>query len=133
VYLIIHQLHHRPYISGVFRDQTTANAYVAVLNIKKGVVVQEFESLSSLSYPLYLFEATGAAFVLDSAAEITAMLMQLPRQTNDEWCYGNVYQINHDWQPPRAGSDAMGMLPHVHIDNHNLNIIQNSGVAACFQ
>jgi hypothetical protein len=133
VYLIVHHSGFRPYISGVFREKAAIIAYLAGFDIQHQAVIEEFTALTDTGYPLYLFEASGQPFTLHSAAGITAMLAALVQNPSDDWCYGNVYQLNHDWQPRRAGSDAMGLLPHIHIYNHDLNNIKSLGVAACFR
>jgi hypothetical protein len=132
MYLIIHYSGLRPYISGFFRAQAAAAAYLASFDGGHRAVLQEFELLADEPYPLYLFEASRQAFALYGAADITAMLVALPRQPSDDWCYGNVYQLNHDWQPRRAGRDEMGLLPHIHIHNHDLDTIQDVDISTRF-
>ena len=113
------------WVSGVFRKHADALAYVEE-------VPDELRALQSIveaplpEYPVYLLETDG--FVLHSATSLGEFLAGIPRVDDEDWCYCNVYRLVEDWRPDRAGTDFMGAIRHVHIENDHLDQVGAAGV-----
>jgi hypothetical protein len=85
------------------------------------------------SYPLYICEEhQGFRFLSEQAIiEELSMYAHELRRKNEEWyCYTNLYRITRDWMPKHPGDDRMGSLPHHHIRNSLLDLVEREGFQA---
>lgn len=120
------QGNHR-WVSGIFCKRTDALAYVEEVPDELRALQVIVEAPHS-EYPVYLVEDVG--FVVHSAASLGEFLAGLPRVDDDDRCYCNVYRVAEDWRPPRAGTDFMGAMRHVHIENRHLEKVGADGIDA---
>ncbi len=128
MYAIVHNNSVTSWISGIFQDRDRAIAYLATISVDLQPKLLEFPINH---YPVYLLEV-DRNFTYNCETDIIAFVSKLTLQDNEDWCYGNIYYINQDWQSRRAGKDYMGMIPHLHLDNKNIFRIRNSGIANYF-
>ena len=115
------------WVSGVFRERADATSYVDEVPDELRAIQSVVEAGPS-AYPVYLVEDTN--FVLHSSDSLAVFLAGLRRVDDDDWCYCNVYRLTEDWWPPRPGTDYMGAIRHVHIENHHLDRVSAEGVDA---
>ena len=118
----------RRWVSGVFRTRADAVSYV---NEVPGELraIQRIVEASPTEYPTYLVEGENG-FVLHSPASLADLMADVQRVSDDEWCYFNVYRLTEDWRPPQAGTDYMGIIRHVHVENHHLDRARAGGIDA---
>lgn len=128
MYAIVHDNSVTSWISGIFQDRDLAIAYLSTIPVDLQPKLLEFPIDR---YPVYLLEI-DRNFTYNCEVDITAFIKSITLQDEDNWCYGNIYCINQDWQSPRVGKDYMGVIPHFHLDNQHIFRIRDSGIAEYF-
>jgi len=118
----------RRWVSGVFRNREDADAYLSDVSDEMRPL-QKVVSVSPRSFPFFLVE-DGAGFSAHTAESLEAMISELQRIPDQDWCYFNVYRLDDDWRPAHAGTDYMGAIPHVHFDNQHLDLVLKAGAHA---
>jgi hypothetical protein len=128
MYEIVHNNSVSSWISGIFKDRDLAICYLATIPVDLQPQLLEFPIDR---YPVYLLEV-DRNFTYNREADIAAFVSKLTLQDNDDWCYGNIYYVDRDWQSQRAGKDYMGMISHFHLDNEHILKICDSGTGNYF-
>lgn len=126
MYAIVHHNSVNSWISGIFQERELAIAYLGTIPVDLQPKLLEF---SIDRYPIYLLEVERD-FTYYRDTDITAFVSNLTLLDDDDWCYGNVYYIDRDWQSQRAGKNYMGIIPHIHLDNKHVLIIRETGITA---
>lgn len=99
------------YICGIFEDKEDVKTYLGEVpsELRKNQRVHEVE----LQYPFYIIERDGFEFVNQEG--LIARLDQMKVSHHDNEVYSNIYLIETDYRPKKAGIDDMGMIRHVHV------------------
>jgi hypothetical protein len=118
------------WVSGVFQHRQDAESYLAEIP-EELRSVQRAQAFQVSGYPLYMSEKE-AGFHVMSGTDAESLLGALQRKSDDEWCYLNLYKLREDWRPDQPGTDQMGSLAHVHIENWHLDRFAESGLKAFF-
>jgi hypothetical protein len=128
MYAIVHEHSLTSWISGIFQDREQASAYLATIAVELQPQLLEFPIDC---YPVYLLEI-GRKFTYNREADIITFVSELTLQDDEDWCYGNIYYVDRDWQSRHAGKDYMGIIPHIHLDNERVFGIRDAGIANYF-
>ncbi|MCB9611644.1 MAG: hypothetical protein H6722_04230 [Sandaracinus sp.] len=79
--------------------------------------------------PTFLVESNG--FVWCDGSELGERLLAWSDPAKpDDWVLGNVFFLAEPWSPPRPGTDYMGVLPHVHVHQEDVERLRREGVDA---
>lgn len=81
------------------------------------------------SFPAFLVESNGFAWANESDLRVVLAVWSQQDRPID-WVYGNVFFLDGPWQPPRPGTDYMGVIPHIHVERRHLDLVQRSGLDA---
>lgn len=123
---------HQLYVAAVFGDAEAAARYLA----KLPAPVRGRSSLASradLALPCYLVEDAAGLRPM-SESEARSYVAGLARQTPGADCvYGTLYRLDCEFLPDVAGRDEMGSLPHVHLGERDLAVVERAGVATLFE
>ncbi len=98
-----------------------------------GTVGQEMTiERHATTLPCFLIEMSArrrAVFVVvDEAALAVQLRAWVEVDSEPDWYFGTVYSLDGEWWPPRAGTDYMGVLPHVHVERSDLRRFEEHGV-----
>ncbi|MBV6625319.1 MAG: hypothetical protein KI793_20725 [Rivularia sp. (in: Bacteria)] len=114
----------RKWISGIFLSKQDTREYFQLIPecMKKYQIIK---SVNFKEYPVYLVEAEEFCFVdLKGVCETINKIEMIP---DFEYIYANIYEISKDFVPKKPGTDYMGILKHVHVDNEYLQRYRKSG------
>ncbi|KGE16802.1 hypothetical protein [Paenibacillus wynnii] len=107
------------WISGIFEEQqATLKYYDSIpgdLNEYQSVT-----SITSLNYPFYIVEEGTHFTYLDYYKDLEELLEHINIIEDQDHVYINLYYITNDYISKKPGTDNMGILNHLHIDNHFL-------------
>ena len=107
----------KKWISGIFlKEQDAANYFQLIAeDIRNSQIVKSafFEE-----YPVYLVEAEE--FYFTDLQGVNEAISQIEIVPDFKYIYINIYEIQADFTPKKAGQDCMGILKHLHIDNEYL-------------
>jgi hypothetical protein len=132
MYLIGHSTSsRRRWVSGIFQDKSIAKSYLASIPPNLDPQLREY---AIDRYPVYLLEANGIEFTLYGEEEINAYInnITLADEDDEDRLYANIYHIKEDWQSPRPGTDSMGNIRHIHLDDRGILRVRDSGIAKEF-
>ena len=116
------------WISAVFRTRADAVSYVGDVPVELRAI-QRIVEFPPTDYPAYLVE-DAEGFNLHTSESLAEFIGGVCRVPDNDWCYFNVYRLAGDWRAPRPGTDHMGAIPHVHIENRHLDRVHTGGVDA---
>lgn len=122
--LVIESVANPKYICGVFEREKDAKAYLKGLpaDLRRHLRVYNVE----LQFPCFIIEEDGFEFT--GQEDLIARLDQLNASHFDDQVYFNIYLIDSDFRPKKAGLDSMGMLRHVHVTSDFLNWYKSEGI-----
>jgi hypothetical protein len=80
--------------------------------------------------PCFLLEDHAGIRVASAGILEDALRQWLASDAEHDEPVGNVYRIGAAWRPPRAGTDYMGSLPHVHVGAQLLSVFASAGLTA---
>ncbi len=102
------------WISAIFMDREKVESYLQSIpeRLKN---IQTLHEVSLDAYPVYLVE--GDEFFFRDLAGVHAALGEIEVKPDFEHVYLNLYKISEDFQSRKPGTDYMGALSHVHVDN----------------
>jgi len=115
------------YISGVFSSKKDSREYLANMDSDSREKTKIIEVKKE--YPFFLTE-DHLGFRFFSNKEIGYEIDKFIRDRSSEQkdhVYTNLYLLESDFIPKFAGTDQMGILPHYHVDDEILNIINKRG------
>lgn len=109
----------RSWISGIFEDEEQANEFIRKLPSEMKLIKRKVP-LQGIQYPFYIIEE-GLEFIYLNHLQIGEILDGITKVEDDDRVYFNLYYITQDFEPKIPGSDYMGAIKHLHIDNSFLN------------
>ena len=81
------------------------------------------------SFPCFLVETDDFRWI--DEAELAELFATCATDGHaPDRVYMNLYFLKGPWQPPRAGSDFMGSLPHLHVERRHLELAEREGLDA---
>lgn len=116
------------WLSGVFTDKREAQAYVD----KMPMVLRSTQNIfrfSDLEFPLYLIESPYLMKFVN-AKKLKKFLKSMRDHKKFKQC--TIYKLEAPWQPSIPGTDEMGKLYHVHIDEEELECFMRSGLKGIY-
>lgn len=116
------------WISGVFEDEEKAKEYIKLIP-EILFRYQQFKTVSKVKYPFYIIEV-GKEFRYVSSEEIEGEIQNIVAKDDVDYVYFNLYFIRGDYQPKKPGTDYMGILNHIHVDNRFLDFYKHHGMDA---
>ncbi|MFB6364331.1 hypothetical protein ACFCP7_09735 [Paenibacillus elgii] len=113
------------WISGIFQDEEAAMQYSDSIpdELKD---YQRIISISTLNYPFYIVEE-GKTFRYLNHVDVEGLLDNINKLDDEDYVYFNLYFITEDYRPRKPGTDYMGILNHLHINNGFLEHYQAYG------
>ena len=119
----------RPFLAAMFDAAEPLGAWMGTVpdELRAGL---ETRTAPDHGFPVFLLEATDG-LTWASEAELSARLSSWSLETHDaEWVYGNLYFVAGPWFPRLPGTDAMGLLPHIHVEAGHLECFLGGGLEA---
>ncbi|SEU33026.1 hypothetical protein [Paenibacillus sp. NFR01] len=113
------------WISGIFKDEELTKKYIEIIP-EELLRNQRIKTLETIEYPFYIIEI-GDKFYYINNEEIEEKIKSIVVEEDKEHVYFNLYFIPKDYQPKDPGTDNMGMINHVHIDNRFLEYYKEYG------
>lgn len=113
------------WISGIFKDEELTKKYMGLIP-EELLRYQRIKTLETVKYPFYIIEEENE-FKYINNEEVEEIIKSIVVKENEDHVYFNLYFITKDYQPKKPGTDNMGMINHLHIDNRFLEFYEEYG------
>ncbi len=121
----------RPFLAAAFATQNALDEWLATVPEELRPPLDAHVA-ASRSFPAFLLETTSLSWV--SEPELRAHLDRWATEERpEEWVFANLYCVVEPWQPRHPGTDAMGLIPHIHVETWHLRLFRQRGLAGLLE
>jgi hypothetical protein len=122
----------QPYLAAVLATPVACERHLSDIpdSLRRHCTI---EVRAELSFPCFAAQDHEGIRLLSEAEVMMELAQANANRKDDEWCYVNLYRLAEEYVPHRPGTDYMGILPHWHIDNSVLDIIERGGLAVLWR
>jgi hypothetical protein len=122
----------QPYLAAVLDDAAACERHLNDIpdSLRRHCTI---EACAERTFPCFAAKDQQGIRFLSEAEVMTELTQANSTRKDDEWCYVNLYRLTAEYVPHKPGTDYMGILPHWHIDNSLLDIIERSGLAVLWR
>lgn len=119
----------RPYVAGVFADETAAREFLGRIpsELRRQM---DMTRHPELSVPVFITEDDRGLRVTTPEGALIDLRARAKPRRDDDWVYTHLYRVDEPFIPTEPGRDEMGRLPHWHIENWHLDLIDEDGLSA---
>ncbi|MNI74485.1 hypothetical protein D3C73_1305710 [compost metagenome] len=113
------------WISGIFKEEKEVQKYLEIIptDLKN---YQKLIDLNIDNYPFYIIESENE-FEYLVVDELIKKIDGIELIDDENKVYFNIYLIDSDYKPNKAGTDYMGIIRHDHVTNDFIEWYKKKG------